>query len=79
MALVNEATGARYEVAEGEHTVGRGPWLQARHRSSRIYLHSIFTSVDYGQKGVERPRRVTCRKGLAGIVSRKWDACVFSR
>eukprot|EP00731_Ephydatia_muelleri_P027714 Em0019g587a len=30
MELVSQASGIRYEIAEGEHTVGRGPWLQAR-------------------------------------------------
>ncbi|KAL5463375.1 hypothetical protein EMCRGX_G032268 [Ephydatia muelleri] len=28
MELVSQASGIRYEIAEGEHTVGRGPWLQ---------------------------------------------------
>ena len=60
MELLNEATGACYEIAEGEHTVGRGPWLQARHGIREGVCIIAFAFVDYGQEGVERPRSITC-------------------
>lgn len=51
MELVSQASGIRYEIAEGEHTVGRGPWLQARrwiHESvclCRLYISRLRISV----------------------------------